>query len=296
MLLNKPRADVAERPEDSSSTAGPQGCPQHEALRAIVGVLLELGPDDDAARPVRQAGRIFTTHENAPRVLIANSLLVPKWATWDGSAARGGGLTMFGQMTAARGLHRHAGSCRAPSRRYASRRRNTGARPTSAADDPHRRARRVGGAQPLPGRWPAPRSLHPRFDPHRIRAPARDALSSTRRRSRPTRRCRGSSRCVASAHCRSACRNAAEIVPELARAASASILSPTRPPPMTRSRLRPVGLAVDEAAALRAPIRTVPTASARVDRRARRGDARVLRLGRMFRLWQQPASEAVTVA
>src|SRR5205823_4735459 len=46
-------------------------------------------------------GGIFTTHEEAPRVLIANSLLVPKWATWDEfRRLEAEGLTMFGQMTA----------------------------------------------------------------------------------------------------------------------------------------------------------------------------------------------------
>ena len=50
--------------------------------------------------PEREARRGLPTHEGAPRVLIANSLLVPRWATWDGFDASGKGLTMFGQMTA----------------------------------------------------------------------------------------------------------------------------------------------------------------------------------------------------
>jgi len=44
---------------------------------------------------------IFKTHENAPRVLISNSMLVPKWATWDEfRRLEALGLTMYGQMTA----------------------------------------------------------------------------------------------------------------------------------------------------------------------------------------------------
>src|ERR1043166_638623 len=84
MLLNNLDPDVAERPEDlvvygGSGKAGRN----HEALRAIVGALLELGAGDT---PPVQSGKpvgIFTPHVDAPRVLIANSLLVPKWATWD---------------------------------------------------------------------------------------------------------------------------------------------------------------------------------------------------------------------
>ncbi len=44
---------------------------------------------------------IFRTHDNAPRVLISNAMLVPKWATWDEfRRLEGLGLTMYGQMTA----------------------------------------------------------------------------------------------------------------------------------------------------------------------------------------------------
>src|SRR5205807_9201908 len=73
----------------------------HEALRAIVGSLLELRADETLLVQSGKPVGVFTTHEGAPRVLIANSLLVPKWATWDEfRRLEAEGLTMFGQRTA----------------------------------------------------------------------------------------------------------------------------------------------------------------------------------------------------
>src|SRR5205085_2465252 len=73
----------------------------HEALRAIVASLLELRADETLLVQSGKPVGIFATHEGAPRVLIANSLLVPKWATWDEfRRLEAEGLTMFGQMTA----------------------------------------------------------------------------------------------------------------------------------------------------------------------------------------------------
>ena len=55
----------------------------------------------DAARSVGQAGGVFQTHEAAPRVLLANSNLVPDWANWDEfRRLDAAGLIMYGQMTA----------------------------------------------------------------------------------------------------------------------------------------------------------------------------------------------------
>src|SRR5258707_4642371 len=102
MLLNNLDAEVAERPEDLVVYGGSgRAARSHEALRAIVGALLELGPDETLLVQSGKPVGIFTTHENAPRVLIANSLLVPKWATWDEfRRLEAEGLTMLGQMTA----------------------------------------------------------------------------------------------------------------------------------------------------------------------------------------------------
>jgi len=102
MLLNNLDREVAERPEDLVVYGGSgKAARNHDALRAIVGSLLELCPDETLLVQSGKPVGVFTTHEGAPRVLIANSLLVPKWATWDEfRRLEAEGLTMFGQMTA----------------------------------------------------------------------------------------------------------------------------------------------------------------------------------------------------
>jgi urocanate hydratase len=102
MLLNNLDAEVAERPEELIVYGGSgRAARSHEALRAIVAALLELGGDETLLVQSGKPVGIFTTHEGAPRVLIANSLLVPRWATWDEfRRLEAEGLTMFGQMTA----------------------------------------------------------------------------------------------------------------------------------------------------------------------------------------------------
>ncbi len=102
MLLNNLDREVGERPEELVVYGGSgKAARNHEALRAIVGTLLELGPDETLLVQSGKPVGVFTTHEGAPRVLIANSLLVPRWATWDEfRRLEAEGLTMFGQMTA----------------------------------------------------------------------------------------------------------------------------------------------------------------------------------------------------
>src|ERR1043165_5010593 len=102
MLLNNLDPEVAERPEELVVYGGSgKAARSHEALRGIVASLLELGPDETLLVQSGKPVGVFTTHEGAPRVLIANSLLVPKWATWDEfRRLEAEGLTMFGQMTA----------------------------------------------------------------------------------------------------------------------------------------------------------------------------------------------------
>ncbi len=102
MLLNNLDPEVAEHPERLVVYGGSgRAARSHDALRAIVRSLLEL---DDEETLLVQSGKpvgIFKTHRGAPRVLIANSLLVPRWATWDEfRRLEAEGLTMFGQMTA----------------------------------------------------------------------------------------------------------------------------------------------------------------------------------------------------
>jgi urocanate hydratase len=102
MLLNNLDREVAERPEDLVVYGGTgRAARSHEALRAIVRSLLELGSDETLLVQSGKPVGVFTTHEGAPRVLIANAMLVPRWATWDEfRRLEALGLTMFGQMTA----------------------------------------------------------------------------------------------------------------------------------------------------------------------------------------------------
>jgi urocanate hydratase len=102
MLLNNLDADVAERPEDLVVYGGSgRAARSHDALKAIVRALLQLADDETLLVQSGKPVAVFRTTAQAPRVLIANSLLVPKWATWDEfRRLEAEGLTMFGQMTA----------------------------------------------------------------------------------------------------------------------------------------------------------------------------------------------------
>src|SRR5881409_1671604 len=102
MLLNNLDHEVAERPEELVVYGGSGKAARNpEALRAIVRSLLELGEDESLLVQSGKPVGIFRTHAGAPRVLIANSNLVPRWATWDEfRRLEALGLTMYGQMTA----------------------------------------------------------------------------------------------------------------------------------------------------------------------------------------------------
>jgi urocanate hydratase len=102
MLLNNLDPDVAEHPERLVVYGGTgKAARDHDALRAIVRTLLRLREDETLLVQSGKPVGVFRTTEAAPRVLIANALLVPKWATWDEfRRLEAEGLTMFGQMTA----------------------------------------------------------------------------------------------------------------------------------------------------------------------------------------------------
>jgi len=102
MLLNNLDHEVAEDPENFIVYGGNgQAVRNRESLEKIVKILLEL---DDNHSLLIQSGKpvgIVRTHPQAPRVLIANSNLVPEWATWDHfNELKSRGLMMYGQMTA----------------------------------------------------------------------------------------------------------------------------------------------------------------------------------------------------
>ncbi len=102
MLLNNLDPEVAERREDLVVYGGSGKAARNpECLEAILRELRSLGPDETLLVQSGKAVAVFRTHEDAPRVLIANSNLVPKWATWDEfRRLEALGLTMYGQMTA----------------------------------------------------------------------------------------------------------------------------------------------------------------------------------------------------
>ena len=102
MLLNNLDPEVAERPEELVVYGGSgKAARSHAALKALVRTLLTLGDDETMLVQSGKPVGVFRTQRGAPRVLIANSLLVPRWATWDEfRRLEALGLTMFGQMTA----------------------------------------------------------------------------------------------------------------------------------------------------------------------------------------------------
>ena len=102
MLMNNLDPDVAERPDDLVVYGGSgRAARSWAAYDAIVLALRSLEHDETL---IVQSGKpvgVFQTHPGAPRVLIANALLVPAWATWENfRELEHRGLTMYGQMTA----------------------------------------------------------------------------------------------------------------------------------------------------------------------------------------------------
>jgi urocanate hydratase len=102
MLMNNLDPDVAERPDDLVVYGGTgRAARDWRAFDAMVRTLTTLAPDEtmlvQSGRPVG----VMRTHEWAPRVILANSNLVPDWATWpEFRRLEQLGLTMYGQMTA----------------------------------------------------------------------------------------------------------------------------------------------------------------------------------------------------
>ena len=241
MLLNNLDAEVAERPEELVVYGGSgKAARNHEALRAIVAALLELGPDETLLVQSGKPVGVFTTHEGAPRVLIANSLLVPKWATWDEfRRLEAEGLTMFGQMTA--GSWIYIGSQGILQGTY----QTFAAAGEKHFGSPDLRGRTIltaglggmGGAQPLAGTMAGAAILCVEVDPHADRAAARDALPRrggglARRRARAGARRGGRAAAALGRAARECGRRRAR-----ARRARGGVRprSPTRPPRTIRS-------------------------------------------------------------
>jgi urocanate hydratase len=102
MLMNNLDPEVAEKPQELIVYGGTGKAARNwDCFRAMVECLKELENDETLIVQSGKPAAVFRTHEEAPRVLIANALLVPKWATWDEfRRLEGKGLTMYGQMTA----------------------------------------------------------------------------------------------------------------------------------------------------------------------------------------------------
>ncbi|HEX5948565.1 MAG TPA: urocanate hydratase, partial [Actinomycetota bacterium] len=102
MLMNNLDPEVAERPQDLVVYGGTgRAARSWEAFDAIVRTLRGLEDDETLLIQSGKPVGVFRTHELAPRVLISNAMLVPKWADWETFRdLERKGLTMYGQMTA----------------------------------------------------------------------------------------------------------------------------------------------------------------------------------------------------
>jgi len=257
MLLNNLDADVAELPEQLIVYGGSgRAARNHEALKAIVASLLRLGDDETLLVQSGKPVGIFTTHAGAPRVLIANSLLVPHWATWDEfRRLEALGLTMYGQMTAGSWIYIGTqGILQGTYQTFSA----AGERHFGSPDLTGRTILTaglggMGGAQPLAGTMAGAAILCVEVDPARIQRrldtgyldeaadSLEDALARLRSASRERR-----------ALSIGVLGNAAEIVPELARRGEHFDLVTDQTAahdPLTG--YVPTGLSVEEAASLR---------------------------------------------
>jgi urocanate hydratase len=102
MLMNNLDPEVAEKPQELIVYGGTGKAARNwQCFDALVECLKNLENDETLLVQSGKPVGIFKTHENAPRVLISNSMLVPKWATWEEfRRLEGLGMTMYGQMTA----------------------------------------------------------------------------------------------------------------------------------------------------------------------------------------------------
>ena len=258
MLLNNLDPGVAELPEQLIVYGGSgKAARNHAALKAIVASLLRLGEDETLLVQSGKPVGVFRTHPGAPRVLIANSLLVPRWATWDEfRRLEALGLTMFGQMTAGSWIYIGTqGILQGTYQTFAS----AGERHFGAADLTGRTILTaglggMGGAQPLAATMLGGAILCVEVDPARIRRrldtryldEATDSLEDALARVRSA----AAERRPLSVGLQA---NAADVVPELARRGEQFDLVTDQTAahdPLTG--YVPVGLSVEEAARLRA--------------------------------------------
>jgi urocanate hydratase len=257
MLLNNLDREVAERPEELVVYGGSgKAARNHEALKGIVRSLLGLAEDETLLVQSGKAVGVFRTHPGAPRVLIANALLVPRWATWEEfRRLEALGLTMFGQMTAGSWIYIGTqGILQGTYQTFAA----AGEKHFGSADLAGRTILTaglggLGGAQPLAGTMCGAAVLCVEVDPARIERrletryldEATDSLDDALAR---VRAAAGDGRAVSVG----LVGNAAEVVPELARRDEHfDLVTDQTAAHDPLNGYIPVGLSVDDAAALR---------------------------------------------
>jgi len=257
MLLNNLDPEVAERPEELVVYGGSgKAARSHEALRAIVRTLLELGEDETLLVQSGKPVGVFRTHPGAPRVLIANSLLVPRWATWDEfRRLEAMGLTMYGQMTAGSWIYIGTqGILQGTYQTFAA----AGVRHFGSPDLAGRTILTaglggMGGAQPLAGTMAGAAVLCVEVDPARIERRLRtrymdEAAESLDDALRRVRAAAAARRPLSVG----LLGNAADVVPELARRGERfDLVTDQTAAHDPLNGYVPVGLSVGEAAALR---------------------------------------------
>ena len=146
MLMNNLDPEVAEDPDRLVVYGGSgKAARTWQRFDTIVAALRKLENDETLLVQSGKPVGVLRTHELAPRVLIANSLLVPKWATWEEfRRLEAMGLTMFGQMTAGswiyigtqgilQGTYETFAACAATALRRQPRRAGWSSPPASAA-------------------------------------------------------------------------------------------------------------------------------------------------------------------
>jgi urocanate hydratase len=257
MLLNNLDPEVAERPEELVVYGGSgKAARDHRSLRALVRTLLTLGEDETLLVQSGKPVGVLRTWSAAPRVLIANSLLVPRWATWDEfRRLEAEGLTMFGQMTAGSWIYIGTqGILQGTYQTFAA----AGEQHYGSADLSGRTILTaglggMGGAQPLAATMAGAAILCVEVDPTRIhrRLETRYLDEATESLDDALSRVRGAA-AEGRALSVGLLGNAAEVVPELVRRGEAFDLVTDQTAahdPLTG--YVPAGLSVDEAAELR---------------------------------------------
>ncbi len=257
MLLNNLDREVAERPEELVVYGGSgKAARSAAALKALVRSLLTLGEDETLLVQSGKPVGVFRTHSGAPRVLIANSLLVPRWATWDEfRRLEALGLTMFGQMTAGSWIYIGTqGILQGTFQTFAAAaERHFGAPDLTGRTILTAGLGGMGGAQPLAATMAGATILCIEVDPARIqrRLETRYLDEAAESLDDALVRVRGAS-AAGRALSVGLLGNAAEVIPELARRGERfDLVTDQTAAHDPLNGYIPVGLSVEEAAALR---------------------------------------------